>query len=106
MAESLPLSPIPSMYVPIPRILMMKSAKMDRGMLRKTVGPFLKEYLSYYMLSDTIMLLPTTEMETSILSFWSQKLGVEVEVIGCFIQVEGILSMCHVTRGARKGYHG
>ena len=30
MAESLPLSPIPSIYVPIPKILMIKSARKDR----------------------------------------------------------------------------
>ena len=82
LAESLPRYMIPSMYVPITRIPMTKSAKMDREILRKMVTGFSKEQVSHYMLSNSTTLPPTTEMEMSIRSLWSQILGVEAEVIG------------------------
>lgn len=82
LADSLPRYMIPSVYIPIKRVPITQSAKMDRAKLRKMVSGFSKEQLSSYMLLNSTMLPPTTEMELSLQSLWSQVLGVEAQTIG------------------------
>ena len=82
LAESLPRYMIPSVFVPITRVPITQSAKMDRAALRKMVSGFSKEQLSHYMLLNSTRSPPTTEMEISIQSLWSKVLGVEARAIG------------------------
>ena len=82
LAESLPRYMIPSVYVPITRVPITQSAKMDRAALRKMVSSFSKEQLSHYMLLNSTRSPPTTEMEVSIQSLWSKVLGVDTHAIG------------------------
>ena len=82
LAESLPRYMIPSVYIPITRVPITQSAKMDRKALQKMVSSFSRDQLSHYMLLDTTKLPPTTEMEMSLQSLWSQILGVEAQAIG------------------------
>ncbi|KAL8826241.1 MAG: hypothetical protein Q9191_003926, partial [Dirinaria sp. TL-2023a] len=82
LAESLPRYMIPSMYIPISRVPMTKSAKMDRDLLRKMVSGLPKEQLSHYMLLNAKTLPPSTNMELKLQSLWSRILGVEAKAIG------------------------
>ena len=82
LAESLPRYMIPSMYIPISRVPMTKSAKMDRDLLRKMVAGLSKEQLSHYMLLNAKTLPPSTDMEVLLQSLWSRILGIEAKAIG------------------------
>ena len=82
LAQSLPRYMIPSMYIPIARVPITQSAKLDRATLRRMVSGFSKEQFSHYMLLNSARLPPTTEMEFSIQSLWSQVLGIEDQAIG------------------------
>ena len=82
LADSLPRYMIPSMYIPVTRVPTTQSGKMDRTLLRKMVLGFSHEQLSHFMLLNAAKLHPTTEMELSIRSLWSQVLGVDADAIG------------------------
>lgn len=82
LAESLPRYMIPSMYIPVTRIPITPSGKMDRAILRQMVSNLSKEQLLHYMLADATTLPVTTEMEFTVQALWSQVLGVEKQYIG------------------------
>lgn len=83
MWKTIPLYMVPTMFVPLRKIPVNLSRKIDRRTLRQLVLDFSKEQILSYSLVNANKRAPETEMEILFQTFWSQVLRIPVDMIGC-----------------------
>ncbi|PGH20058.1 hypothetical protein AJ80_03708 [Polytolypa hystricis UAMH7299] len=82
LTEILPSYMVPSMFIPISRIPMTISGKVDRVKLRAMTVTLSAEQQEAYSLANEDKIAPTTESEITLQAIWSQILNKEPQTIG------------------------
>ncbi|KAK5987041.1 Nonribosomal peptide synthetase GRA1 [Cladobotryum mycophilum] len=82
LAQVLPAYMIPSVFVPITKLPLSTSAKLDRKYLRETASKLGKEKLFAFVATAKDKLPPSTKMEIHLQKLWNKVLGVDLDRIG------------------------
>jgi amino acid adenylation domain-containing protein/non-ribosomal peptide synthase protein (TIGR01720 family) len=109
LADTLPAYMIPSMYVPLRKIPMTVSGKIDIRRLKSLVADLSDVQLTQLSLTDSQKRPPSTRMEKKLHRIWSQVLSIPPEHIGIddsFFRLGDSLSAIRlVSQGHENGIH-
>ncbi|OKL58374.1 hypothetical protein UA08_06365 [Talaromyces atroroseus] len=93
LEQVLPSHMVPLAFIPVSHIPLTAGGKVDRGVLRKFGESLTKDQLRHYFLVDqTALRLPSTEMEKRLHSLWVRVLGVDPGSVGAesnFLRIGG-----------------
>ncbi|PON24610.1 hypothetical protein TGAM01_v206540 [Trichoderma gamsii] len=82
LLDVLPGYMIPSAYIPVTRLPLSTSAKLDRKYLRDSASKLNKEQLFAFMATGNERVAPSTEAEVQLQKLWHKVLGVDMDKIG------------------------
>jgi amino acid adenylation domain-containing protein/non-ribosomal peptide synthase protein (TIGR01720 family) len=82
LAASLPGHMIPSLYVPVQKLPLRSSGKLDRARLRLLVSNLSPEQLIDYSLSSNRKRAPASSVEKILQRLWAEVLDISLELIG------------------------
>ncbi|KAK1984562.1 hypothetical protein LZ30DRAFT_426916, partial [Colletotrichum cereale] len=82
LGEQLPQYMVPAAYVPLQRLPVNTSGKLDRRGLREIARSFTQDEWARYRLIDDVKQLPSNGMQKQLQALWSRILGVEASSIG------------------------
>jgi amino acid adenylation domain-containing protein/non-ribosomal peptide synthase protein (TIGR01720 family) len=82
LAEFLPEYMIPSVYLPLRRVPMTPSGKIERKVLRQVYDKLSNQQLSKYLGLDTIKQIPSTDKEMKLQALWATTLQIPVDYVG------------------------
>lgn len=73
---------IPSAYIPVTRLPLSTSAKLDRKYLRDTISRLTKEHLFAFMATEKEKVAPSTDAEIRLQKLWNKVLNIDTDKIG------------------------
>ncbi|RFU73550.1 nonribosomal peptide synthase [Trichoderma arundinaceum] len=82
LLQVLPGYMIPSAFIPVTKLPLSTSAKLDRKYLRETVSKLSKEQLFAFMATAKDQVPPSTKAEIQVQKLWAKVLGIETDKIG------------------------
>ena len=82
LATLLPAYMVPSLYLPLTRVPLTRSGKLDRTLLRRLGQTLSEQQLTDCALADNVKRLPQREMEKRLQMLWAAVLDIHVESIG------------------------
>ncbi|KAM0461612.1 hypothetical protein ACHAPV_004320 [Trichoderma viride] len=82
LLDVLPGYMIPSAYIPVTRLPLSTSAKLDRKYLRDSTSKLNKEQLFAFMATEKEKVAPSTEAEVQLQKLWHKVLGIDMDKIG------------------------
>ncbi|KAG8530149.1 NRPS [Bacidia gigantensis] len=82
LVESLAKHMIPSVYVPLHKLPLMASGKLDRKHLRATAQNFNESQCAMYRLASSSGQMPSTKLEKTLAGLWETVLKFEAGTIG------------------------
>ncbi|XWW94242.1 hypothetical protein V2A60_002185 [Cordyceps javanica] len=78
----LPSHMIPSLFVPITRLPLTASGKVNRRMLGQSLESLSEQEILHYSLADVAKALPTSETEKNLRTLWAAVLPLEIDQVG------------------------
>lgn len=82
LLDVLPAYMIPSAYIPVTRLPLSTSAKLDRKYLRDSTSKLKKEHLFAFMATEKEKVAPSTEAEVQLQKLWHKVLSIDMDKIG------------------------
>lgn len=106
--QTLPEYMIPDAYLPLARLPMTRTGKMDHGFLRKLVGSLTRREIEGYNFAAAELVQPRTETERKLHSLYAEILQLETQAFGIhdhFLRLGGdsIKAMRMAHAGRSKG---
>ncbi|KAM0429132.1 hypothetical protein ACHAQK_011304 [Fusarium lateritium] len=110
LASLLPPYMIPTVFVPLSKLPLSRSGKVDRVYLRRMIHGLSEEEMAPYRLASAHKRDPATDLESQMQSLWADILGVATESIGLddnFFMLGGdsISAIKLVSTAQRVGLH-